>query len=479
MSNGPDGTTAAPARWRAAAWGFCAVLLIALTAVLAAMQGFGSPAGALWWGLPPYSWVLIAAGATYLSAVVVAPRGAPTARSVELVILAAVAMRVPLWTVPPAPGADSQRYLWDGALVANGVSPYRHSPQAVMSGEADDPAVERLASQSGGLPGRIRRGQLRTSHLPVAQGLFATAYWIGPFSPTGWRVVLAGCEIAAALALLSILRRARMPAVHLAVLLWNPILVTETYLGGHLDVAAGAMVLVALALLCRGWFIPAGGVMALAAGVKPWPILLLPLILAPLWGRWRRFAAAGAVTAGVVALLAGLYLPAAGGPDSGLRATSAEWRNNAGAFALGHAMARTAPSWLTAGIDPYLLAHAATAVALAAVALWQGRRAGIDPRQVGRRAGLVVVVMLLMSATLYPWHYAAAVPIAALAPAPALLAWTVLLPACTWEATGLAEPARLAILHGPVWVLLLGGALWRRRGTSGDRRRGPDSTGSS
>ncbi len=468
MCDGPDEMMAAQprARWRTLAWGLGAVMLIALTAAWAAREIIGGPDEALWWGIPAGSWMLVAAGITYLLAVVVAPRGMPTKRSVELIVLVAVAMRVPLWSAPPAPGADCQRYLWDGGLVAHGVSPYRYTPQGVAFGAAADDTVVHLAWDSGGLPGRIDQPHLRSAHPPVAQGLFAVAHWVSPFSLTGWRVVLAGCEVAAALALLSILRRARLPAIHLAVLLWNPILVGETYLGAHLDVAAGAMTLVAMALLCGRRFIMAGTMLVLAAGVTPWPILLLPLVVAPLWGQWRRLAVAAAVPAVLLALLAALYAPAAG-PDSGLAATTPPWRANAGLFALLQGAAETAPTWLRHRADPHVLARCAAWAVLAGVAVWQGRKAGVDARQLGRRAGAIAVAMLLLSPTLYPWQYAAVLPLAAMAPSPALLAWTLLLPLCDWHGSGTSEPVRLTILHAPIGALLLGAALWRRRNAGG------------
>ncbi|RME96154.1 MAG: hypothetical protein D6773_17530, partial [Alphaproteobacteria bacterium] len=95
------------------------------------------------------------------------------------IILAGVVMRLLLFASEPVLEDDYQRYLWDGALAANGLNPYAISPKAAQLA-ARESSVGRLADQSGLVIGRINHPGLRTLYPPVAQGAFALAHLLEP-----------------------------------------------------------------------------------------------------------------------------------------------------------------------------------------------------------------------------------------------------------------------------------------------------------
>jgi hypothetical protein len=98
--------------------------------------------------------------------------------------------------IPPAPGLedDYHRYLWDGAVVAAGVNPYRYSPEDVLLAIQGDMQVDErlidLAQQDPGELEQINHKHLRTIYPPVAQAWFALAHTLQPWSYNAWRGVI-------------------------------------------------------------------------------------------------------------------------------------------------------------------------------------------------------------------------------------------------------------------------------------------------
>ncbi|KKK62877.1 hypothetical protein LCGC14_2999930, partial [marine sediment metagenome] len=222
-------------------------------------------------------------GVVYLLMLMVQPGRASRGVWVAM-ILVAVLMRMPWFFVPASSGEDYFRYLWDGAVTANGVNPYAHAPRNVADGQVDNPTLKRLAQSGRGTLEGVNHPELRTIYPPAAQSAFALAYWIAPFDLTGWQIVLLGFDVLAALAVLGLLRAAGLPLSLAFLYLWNPLLVTETYGGCHLDILTAAMVVMFAWALARKRSIVATIALALGIGVKLWPVLLLPFLLRSLWG---------------------------------------------------------------------------------------------------------------------------------------------------------------------------------------------------
>ncbi len=430
-------------------WILCGCLLVPLTAATVLIeQQPGADTPAATWGIPTGPWRLIGGGALCLLAAWCGPRDRMTGGSLAFLLIVAVGMRGPLWAQPARPQADYQRYLWDGAMVANGVNPYRASPHEAHIGSVADPTVARLADEGRRTLTQINWMKLRTIYPPVAQGLFGLAHWISPFSLNAWRVVLAGADILAAAAVLSLLRRNGMPTMYAAIYLWNPLLAWETYMGCHVDLAAAAVAICGVWLLSRQKFALAAVVIVIAAGIKLWPLILLAFVLGPLWGQWRSLAVTVAVAAAAAAVLAILYLPALG-PHSGLEAYTRTWRANPGLFWL----LRTGLPHAFGG-DPDVRVRIAMAAALAASVVLLARGATTELPAMAVRMAIAAQLMLLLSPTLYPWYYIAVLPLAATGPSPAVLVWTVLGPLCYWRVDPANEPLRWAATHIPVWIAL-------------------------
>lgn len=460
---GGSASVCCPVRARWAVWAACGVALVGLMAVINVLEhpSPDRPASTPFLKLLPMG-LLMLAGAVCLTAVAVGPRRRMNRWAMAMAFFVAVAMRAPLWTSPPRSNADYNRYFWDGAVTARGISPYRYAPRQVALGQVADVRLLALANDHRPALERINHPHLRTIYPPLAQGLFAAAHWIAPFDVMAWRAVLLVADALIVLVLLSILRSHNLPRMLLTAYLWNPLVVWETYVGGHADLAAACLALVGVWLLCQQRFVLSAGMLVLAAGVKLWPIVLLPLVLAPLWGRWRRLATVAAVAAGSLVVLGILFAPALG-PDSGLGAYSQTWYANPGVFWPVRWAAYWACDWPGGWVTARWLARAVLGLALAVASLLLARRAGTEVTRLGRRAATIVLLMLLLSPTVYPWYYLAVVPLAALNPSPVLLGWTVLLPLCYWPVQEHLAPGRLVLIHVPIWCGLIGSWVWARR----------------
>ena len=220
------------------------------------------------------------------------------ARDLFLVALLLRAIAMPL---QPSLSDDAWRYLWDGRLLLNGLSPYGYVPaDSALSGFHD----ELFALQ--GYP------ETNTIYPPVAQLIFASSVAIAePFGNDPllgyyvWKLFLIAAEMFALWLLLLLLKRLRLPLYGAALYAWHPLVVVEIAGQGHTD---GLWVL-ALGLALFGYVMgkAGGGTAGLGFGVGA---RLFPLITLPVWLRFvdRRRAVVGSIIALPLLITLGIFL---------------------------------------------------------------------------------------------------------------------------------------------------------------------------
>lgn len=379
-------------------------------------------------------------------------------------IALAILMRLPWFFVPASSGEDYCRYMWDGAVTANGVNPYKHAPASVAAGRADDPALEQLAQSGRDTLRSINHPHLRTIYPPVAQAAFALAYWVTPFNLTGWRLVLLAFDALSALAVVGLLRKAALPLSLAFIYLWNPLLITESYGSCHVDLLAAAMVVAFAWALVTNRPAVAGLALAGAVGLKLWPILLMPFLLRALWGRWRQLSLAMGILALCVSAMAVPFASAFGtDSDSGLLTYARIWAGRSGAYQVFDKLGWWLQSRFSLEMDGHYVGRGLMMLVLLPAALWLGLRRAQGPAILCRRMGLVILLMLLLGPVLWPWYYVAVIPLAAVAsPRIGLLLWTALLPLCYMEGSGLSATHLTWIVHVPVWLVLAAEWAWSR-----------------
>ena len=388
-------------------------------------------------------------------------------RLLAFILSVGLLLRLLMFTSEPALEDDYNRYLWEGALVANGISPYRVSP---VDGKAADRATRlgQLADQAGPILERINNPKLKTIYPPVAELAFALAHWLEPFSLKAWRLVLLVADAGMVWLLLLLLRQIGRPAPWVALYWWNPVVIKEVFNSGHMEGVLMLAVVAAVVLAVRQRFIAASAALGLAAGIKVWPLLLAPLLLRPLLSRPKALVPPMAMLAVILALC--LWPVVAGGLDerSGFIAYAQRWQANGALLpGLRGMIGLFGASYDLAG----RLARALLIVAAVSTALWLARRPLAGAADLLSRLALATLVIVLTSPAQFPWYAIWTLAFLPFAPRLGVLAMAVLLPvyyaSFYFTAIGAFPIFRdriVWLIWIPVWALLaLEARPWRWR----------------
>lgn len=373
-------------RWILLLLGSLIVLLLAPIALLGDLgRGDRMRPFLLLWG---------AAHAAYLAAAWWVLRGPQPRGTSALPIILGAGLLARLCLVPVAPtlSEDVYRYLWDGHLVARGVNPYPHPPT--------DPV---LAPFHGELLHRLNHAEIPTIYPPAAQLLFGAVARLSA-TPLAWKLSLLAVELALLLALLDLLRRRGLPSERLLLYYWNPLVLVESFGSGHVDLAAAAFLVAAIALYEARRAIPAGISFALAVLTK-----FVPGLLAPWFLRRRAWALlAGAAVTG--AILAAPFRDAGPALTTGLQIYARHWEFNGAAYGILRAAIPPGPDVHS---QAAVHAEAVTRSILAAAAIVVILVISLRARSASGAALAVMTAFLLLSPTVFPWY---AVPAVALLP---------------------------------------------------------------
>ncbi len=324
---------------------------------------------------------------------------------------------------------DFQRYMWDGAVTAHGYNPYSISPKKVLDGENSDPVLARLAEQSGTVLQRVNHPGLRTIYPPVAQGVFALAYYIKPFSLNAWRLVALLSELAAVGFLLGLLSLIGRPAIWIALYWWNPLVIKELANSVHMDVLLVPCLLGALYFGMKKRYTAVTLFVLMATAIKIWPVVLLPVLLRPLWPDWRKIALLlTAFTLSLALVMSPIFL-AGLDQSSGFVAYVQKWQTNSAFFPAFKSLWQTLLQPLgvpdkTIGLIVRLLV--VMTVGLTALRLsWKSISGHKD---MAARVFIISATMFLLSPAQFPWYALWVLPLSVLFPITAFSMLSATLP---------------------------------------------------
>ena len=423
----------------------------------------------------PIFWLvgsLIAAGLVYQCLPVLIR--ATTARAhhrrnalLVLIIVVGAGARIAMFWSEPVLEDDYQRYLWDGAMVANGYNPYRVSPETAAQSPAATP-LGRLADDAGLVLERINHQHLRTIYPPVTQAAFALAHMIEPWSLTAWRLVCIAGEAATLLLILALLKVAGRSPLWLAIYWWNPVVIKELLNSAHMEAILLPLLLAALLLAVRRHHMSATGMLGLAVGAKLWPILLAPLILRPLLARPYRLLLAVMLLAGLLALWLLPVALAGFDPSSGFVAYAQNWKTNSALFpALELAMVWLFNLFNLPGDEAGLVVRMILFATLGGLVMRLAREPVQDPQELLMRSGLVVGALVLLSPAQFPWYAVWVAPFLCFMPVRGITVMMMTISlyylafyffaqeaAIAQEATASLRASVVWLIWVPVWVLL-------------------------
>lgn len=347
-------------------------------------------------------------GGAWFAAIGPLERLVPGRAAFGAVIIFGAAMRLGWLGTPLVLDTDALRYLWDGAQAAHGIWPWAAPPAAGLPPELGAGAAVHAA---------LPFATLRTIYPGTAQLAFLLAHWVAPWELAGLRIIMLGAEAAAVLLLAALLRRARLPVMRAAIWWCCPLLPLVLTNAAHVDALLPALLLGALLATLGGRGALAGGLLGLAAGVKLWPVLLVPLVARWLPAGARLPAAAAFGLAAILTL--GPLLASAAAPDAGLSAFAQGWvANNAPLAWVQAAFGRG----FSEGLRP-LLALCGGVMALAVARPPPG-----EPAALIRCTLIVAAATFYLSPAQFPWYAVWFLPFAAALGCRALLLSAALLP---------------------------------------------------
>jgi alpha-1,6-mannosyltransferase len=361
----------------------------------------------------------------------------PARLALGIVFAAGLAMRLIWFTVPAPLEDDFNRYMWDGAVMARGLNPYTVAPADYF--EAPPPAgysrmnavlAGPLAETSRTVLKGINFPDVRTIYPTVAQIGFAIGHWLAPLKLNGLRFVFLMAELATFVLLLHLLATMAHSPLWSTLYWWNPLAAFATIGIAHVDALVPPFVLGALAMAHVRRFEGAVALLALGAGVKIWPVMLVPLIVAPMLLQQRRLVTVCLVFGATLAFAVGPLLLSTLQPGSGLSAYASGWSNHNAFYAWATELIALLPG-------EYATWQRLLSASLALVTLVV---AGLVALRITPRAGrpapamehlvtgalIIAATVFYLSPAQFPWYAVWFLPLAAL-----VRSWPLLLASAT------------------------------------------------
>jgi hypothetical protein len=232
------------------------------------------------------------------------------------VLVWAIVFRAVLLFSEPIQEIDIYRYIWDGRVTVQGISPYRHAPADVMAASGENQAgssLERLAKLKDEAPpigtilARVHFPEVRTIYPPASQLVFAgVALVTSPQASVRSQIrimkaVLLLFDVGSICLLMAILASLGLPPARALAYAWCPLVLKEFANSGHLDSIAVFLVLLTFRFLLsirsdgtrsdrenQGSSILAAVAWSAATLAKLYPAVLVPVIGRYLFARMGR-----------------------------------------------------------------------------------------------------------------------------------------------------------------------------------------------
>ena len=409
--------------------------------------------------------MLVISGVLYLIQILRISGNRHSPNEIVWILCTGIILRILVLFSNPMVEDDFYRYMWDGAVTSEGFNPYKYSPEKILMKVPGVPGkLMVLAEESNGIIERINHPHLRTIYPPVAQAAFALASIIRPWSILSWRALLFFFDFLTLILLLKILKRLELHTNLIAIFWLNPLLITVTYNACHMDLIMFPFLLISILLALQQQHAKSAVFLLLAAGVKLWPLILLPLIIqqSSVTGIKETFK-----TLCVCALFFFLIFIASGflsdlNDTSGLGAYSQSWENNSSIFRL----ILGSTQWILPLVDIHsghgqLVSRVIAGTLVIGWTFYVSLKKTTGGNDLCSKTLAIIAAVFLLSPTQFPWYYIWLLPFLAIRPSFSLLCLTVLMPLYYLQYY-LEAGGRLDIFSDvivwvefvPVWLLL-------------------------
>jgi hypothetical protein len=375
---------------------------------------------------------------------------------------AAILLRFSLLLAVPELSDDFYRFIWDGRLLAQGISPFTELPSALMA----DPLFNQSALNQQLYQG-MNSPDYFTVYPPVAQLIFLLAAKIFPDSIMGnlmvMRLIILICETGSLLLIVKILKGYGLPSRKVMIYAWNPLVIIELTGNLHFEAIMIFLVLLAIYGLQRSQWKFSAAWLAASIATKLIPLIFLPLLIYRM--TWKRVFGYWVLVGLVVVLFfLSVWSPELiDGMRSGLTLYFQKFEFNASIYYLVREI-----GYLVTGHN--IIQQAGRLMPLITFILiwvfsWYTGKLIIWPKAML----LALTIYLLMSTTVHPWYITPLVALAVFSDYKFPIVWSILIifSYAGYSETGYTENLWLVFTE---YLLVLTTGIWDIKKDIGPRR---------
>lgn len=347
-----------------------------------------------------------------------------------LIVAAGLISRVVLIPSTPVLEDDFYRYLWDGAVTAQGINPFEYSPLEVQNDSIEIPEnLIQLKNDAVEIFENINHKHIRSIYPMLAQVAFAVAYLISPWQTWSWKLILLLFDLILLLILFRLLKHLKLPLIFISFYWLNPIVLHEFYSAAHMDLLALPFIVLSLFLFIKKKSTLAIILLAAATGFKVWPLVLLPFYIREIWSDKKLVLKNLLLYIGITIILFIPVLISGINNSLGFVRYAEAWVNNAAFYNLFSDLI----NWIisVAGLSlsyDYLLPRFGIGIIYLIILYLILRKKSEGHFTFFKKALLIVSFLFLISPAQFPWYYIWIVPLLVIRPKAALLLYPVLLP---------------------------------------------------
>ena len=199
--------------------------------------------------------------------------------SPSLLIICAIGLRLILLFSLPNLSDDYFRFVWDGRLLTQGISPFLQTPEALMQNQEQ--------AANWGLTNELFQGlnspKYFTIYPPVNQWIFGLGANIFPTSIGGSVLIMKLClllaEVGSLFLLVDLLKHFKLPLNYFSLYAFNPLVIIELSANLHFEALLIFFLLVTLWSLVKYPYWIASIPFALAISSKLLPLMFFPLFI--------------------------------------------------------------------------------------------------------------------------------------------------------------------------------------------------------
>ena len=213
-----------------------------------------------------YFYLVTASSLCYLFALVLLRKIELNSKSIFLIALLFLVIKILSINILPIGTDDYYRYLWDGKVMTNGINPFEFAPNS----------SELNHLNSDLLPEAVTFKHLKTIYFPFSQAAFAVAYFISMESIIGLKIILILTDLLITIGLFYLLRKFNINVKFALIYILSPLIFFQFFIDAHIDLVGIMFFLFALYYFKDKKFISAL-LLGASLAVKPTFLITLPI----------------------------------------------------------------------------------------------------------------------------------------------------------------------------------------------------------